>query len=327
MKRSRVLLGCICLVLTYFFIQPQMASSSEVGYPTKPIRFIAPTVAGGPTDVTSRKLADLAGKYLGQELFVENKPGGGNVVGVRFIAKSKPDGYTIGSITGSVVTISPFFQELDYNPSTDLTSIIQYSFAEHPLAVRADLPIKTFKDLIEEARKREITVAGTGNTAADLAVLRLAAAEKVKLKIVPFGGLAACLPAVLGGHTDAIVSSAYYDHVRAGKLRLIFQTTRMRNKEFPEVPTLIELGYDIETAVFWGIIGPKDLPKQIQKKLEEAFTKAAHDPSFAELINSIGHTFFYRNAEDFGKYMKEQYEASEKVFRNLGLGKFAKEKK
>jgi len=326
-QRSKVLMGFICLLLTYFFIQTPMASSTDVKYPTKPIKFIVPSAAGGTTDISSRKLADLAGKYLGQEIIVENKPGAGNVVGVRFIAKSKPDGYTIGSITGSPVTIAPFFQELDYDPANDLTPIIQYAFSDHPLAVRADLPIKTFKDFIEEARKREITIAGTGNTAADIAMLRLAAAAKIKLKVVPFGGVAKTIPAVLGGHTDGVINAGIYEHVRRGDLRLIAQTTRMRNKEFPEVPTLIELGYDIETAVFWGIIGPKDLPKQIQKKLEEAFTKAAHDPSIPQVMYNCDFTFFYRNADDFGKYIKEAYEASEKVFRELGLGRFAKEKK
>jgi tripartite-type tricarboxylate transporter receptor subunit TctC len=327
MKRLMVLLGCICFILTYFFIQPQAASSSEVKYPTRPIKFIVIFSAGGGSDVTCRKLADLAGKYLGQEIYVENKPGAGGAVGVRFIAKSKPDGYTIGHLSASPVVIAPFFQEIDYDPTTDFTPIIQYGMADHPLGVPVDSPIKTFKDFIEEARKREITIAGTGNTAADYAMLRLAAAEGIKLRIVPFGGVSKSLPAVLGGHTDAIVSAGIYEHVRRGELRLIAQTTKIRNKEFPETPTLIELGHNIETAVFFGIIGPKDLPKPIQKKLEEAFTKAVHDPSFPQVIYNVAYTFFYRNAEDFGQYMKEAYGTSEKVFKELGLGRFAKEKK
>jgi tripartite-type tricarboxylate transporter receptor subunit TctC len=322
-----VLLGFICLVLAYFFVQPQMANSSEVKYPTKQIKLIVTYGAGGTADISSRKLADLAGKYLGQEVIVENKPGAGGAVGTRFIAKSKPDGYTIGTLSGSPVTIAPFFQEVDYDPLTDFTPIMQYAFTEQPLAVRADLPIKTFKDFIEEARKREVTIAGTGNTSAEISMLRLAAKEKIKLKCVPFGGAAQSLPAVLGGHTDGIISGGIYEHVRSGKLKLIVQTTRIRNKEFPEIPTLIELGYDIETAVFYGIVAPKGLPEQMQKKLEEAFRKAAHDPSVPQVLYNCDLTFLYRSAEDWGKHIKEAYEASEKVFRELGLGRFAKEKK
>jgi tripartite-type tricarboxylate transporter receptor subunit TctC len=101
----------------------------------------------------------------------------------------------------------------------------------------------------------------------------------------------------------------------------------MRNKEFPEIPTLKELGYDIEIAVFYGIVGPKGVPEPIQKKLEEAFTLAARDPSFAQVVHNAAHTLFYRNAEDFGKYIKEAYRKSEKEFRELGLGRFSTEKK
>jgi len=327
MKRLMVLLGCICFILTYFFIQPQAASSSEVKYPTRPIKFIVIFSAGGGSDVTCRKLADLAGKYLGQEIYVENKPGAGGAVGVRFIAKSKPDGYTIGHLSASPVVIAPFFQEIDYDPTTDFTPIIQYGMADHPLGVPVDSPIKTFKDFIEEARKREIKIAGTGNTSADIAMLRLAAAEKLKLTIVPYGGFAPSLPAVLGGHADAIVSAGYYEYVRSGKLRLIAQTTGMRNNEFPDIPTLKELGYDIETAVFYGIVGPKGLPEQIKKKLEEAFTQAAHDPSFPQVSHNVAYTCFYRNSEDWGKHIKKEYQRSEKEFRELGLGRFGKEKK
>ena len=327
MKRSMVLLGCICLVLMYFFILPQMASSSELQYPTKPIKLVVGFSAGGAADITSRKLADLAGKYLGQEVFVENKPGTGGAVGVRFVAKSKPDGYTVGQLSASPVIIAPFFQEVDYDPTTDFTPIIQYAIADHPLLVRIDSPIKTFKDFMEEARKREVKIAGTGNTAADYAMLRLAALEKIKITIVPFGGGGQSLAAVLGGHTDAQISSGMYEYVRGGKLRLICQTAGYISKEFPEIPTLKELGYDIETFVFYGIIGPKGLPEQIQKRLEEAFTRAARDPSFAQIVHNAAFTLLYRNAEDFGNQIKEGYKRSEKELKELGLGKFAKEKK
>jgi tripartite-type tricarboxylate transporter receptor subunit TctC len=144
---------------------------------------------------------------------------------------------------------------------------------------------------------------------------------------VPYGGLAPSLPAVLGGHADAIVSSGYYEYVRSGKLRLLCQTTGMRNKEFPDVPTLKELGYDIETAVFYGIVGPKELPEPLRKKLEEVFTKAAHDPSFAQVVHNAAYTLYFRNSEDWGKHIKEAYKKSEKELRELKLGKFSTEKK
>ena len=327
MKRIGILLGLIYLVLTYFFIQPPMVSSADVKYPTKSIKLVVPFSAGGPTDIVSRKLADLAGPYLGQEVIVENKTGAGGVVGVRFVAKSKPDGYTIGVLSPSPAIITPIFMEVDYDPNTDFTPIIQFALADQALAVRMDSPIKTFKDFIEEARKRELTIAGVGRTAADIAMDRLAVIAKVKLKIVPFGGMAPAITAILGGQTDAVVTSGYYEYVRSGKLRLLCLTTGMKNKEFPEIQTLKELGYDIEVPAFYGIIAPKGLPEQIRKRLEEAFTRAVHDPSFAPTVHNAGYTFFYRNGEDFGNHIKEMYKRSEKECRELGLGKYAKEKK
>jgi tripartite-type tricarboxylate transporter receptor subunit TctC len=327
MKRSGIILGFICLALMYFFIQPAVVSPAEEKYPTRPIKYIVGYSAGGPTDIVSRKLADLAGPYLGQEVIVENKPGAGGVVAVRFVAKSKPDGYTIGGLSPSPAIITPIFMEVDYDPKTDYTPIINFAWGDQALAVLMDSPIKTFKDLIEEARKREVTIAGTGRIASDIAMERLSTILKVNLKIVPFGGTAPCITAVLGGQTDAILNSGYYEYVRSGKLRLLCLVTGIKNKEFPEIPTLKELGYDIEVPAFQGIFTSKGVPEKIRKRLEEAFTRAVHDPSFPKTVRNSSWEFFYRNGEDFGNLIKEMNERTNKEYRESGLGKYVKEKK
>lgn len=330
MKREKfrmwaALLGCVGVVV---FWGPPPAGGAEASYPAKPIRLVVPFAAGGPTDLCSRKLADLGGKDLGQEIIVENKIGAGGTVGARFVAFSKPDGYTIGSLASSAVVIQPHLaQKLDFDPIADFVPLAQYAIADHPLAVPANSPIKTFKDFIEEGRKRELTYAGSGMTAADVAIMRLAAEAKIKLKIVAFAGMAPSITAVLGGHTDAIVSSGYYEYVRSGKLRLLAQTTAQRNKEFPDVPTLKELGYNIETRAFYGLVGPKGLPEAIREKLEKSFAKAIRDPAFSQTIHNASFTLAYRNGRDYAQYIKEVYEISRKEFQELGLGKYAKEKK
>lgn len=327
MGKSRVLWGCIGLAVVCLFIHPPGAGSSEIKYPTKPIKLIVNFAAGGPSDISCRKLADIAGKHLGEEVIVENKAGAGGAVGVRFVAKSKPDGYTVGQLSGSPVVISPFYQDVDYDPTVDLTPIIQYADADHPLAVPADSPIKTFKDFIEEARKRQVTYASMEVSAVSMAVTRMAAEAKIKLKLVPTGGTGQAVPMVLGGHTDAIAVSGVYEYVRSGKLRLLCQTGGVRNKKFPDIPTLRELGYDVETVSLFGIVAPKGLPEEIRKKLEEAFTRAIQDPSVGQVVENAGFTVVYRNGEAFGKYIREAHKNSEKQLRELGLGKFSKEKK
>lgn len=328
LKNSKIPGALLVFLSMYFFLQPGTGNSAETAYPTKPIKLIVPFAAGGPTDICARKLGDIAGKDLGQEVLPENKIGAGGVVGARFVAFSKPDGYTIGSLASSAVVIQPHLMaKMDFDPINDFTPILQYATADHPLAVPVDSPIKTFADFIEAGRKREITYAGSGLTAADIAMARLAAVAKIKLKIVAFAGMAPSITAVLGGHTDAIVSSGYYEYVRSGKLRLLAQTTAERNKEFPNVPTLKELGYDIETRVFYGLVGPKGLPEQMREKLEKAFTKAVQNPSFAQTLQNASFTLAYRNGKDFGNYIKEVYVIMGNEFKELGMGKYAKEKK
>jgi tripartite-type tricarboxylate transporter receptor subunit TctC len=326
--KKKIILGIICLISVIIFNQPLVAISADLKYPTKPIKLIVPFAAGGPTDVVCRKLADGAGKDLGQEVIVENKTGGGGAVGSRFVAFSKPDGYTIGSLGSASVVIQPNIEgKMDFNPTVDFTPIVQYATADHPLAVPVDSPFKTFKDFMEEGRKREVSYAGMGTTAADIAMARLAIVAKIKLKQVPFAGGSQVVAAALGGHTDAVVSSGMYEYVRAGKLRLLAQTTSERNKEFPDVPTLKELAYNIETRVFYGLVAPKGLPEQIREKLEKAFTKAIEDPSFAQIVHNASFNLVYKDGRDFGNYIKQVYEVSAKEFKELGIGKYSKEKK
>lgn len=259
-KKKFGLLWLVWLLLSASLLFPLTANGGEPKYPAKPLRLIVPFAAGGPTDVVCRKLADLVGKDLGQEVIVENKTGMGGAVGSRFVAFSKPDGYTIGSLGSASVVVHPHMgAKLDFDPVTDFSFIVQYAVGDHPLAVAAGSPIKTFKEFLEEGRKRQITYAGMELIAASIAVNRMASIAKINLKLVPFGGGAPAVTACLGGHTDAVVSSGLYEYVRSGKLRLLAQTGGDRNKEFPDVPTLKELGYDVESRVFYGIIAPKGL--------------------------------------------------------------------
>jgi tripartite-type tricarboxylate transporter receptor subunit TctC len=326
-KRSKLFGGVICLLLVYFIVQSPRASFAEEAYPTRPIKLIVPFAAGGPTDVACRKLADLAAKDLGQEIIVENKVGAGGTVGSRFVAKSKPDGYTIGSLGSSTVVIAPTFRKLDFHPVKDFTTIVQYGIGDHPLAVRADSPIKTFKDFVSEARKRQVTYASMELIAADMAMKRLAIVAKLNLKLLPYPGAAPSIAACIGGHAEAVVCSGMYEYVRAGKLRLLAQTGGVRNKEFSDIPTFKELGYDVEAVVFYGLVAPKGLPEHMRKKLEEVFTKAVHDPSFAQTMQNASYTVFYRNGKDFAKYLDEVYVKSEEELKAMGMGKYAKDKK
>jgi tripartite-type tricarboxylate transporter receptor subunit TctC len=327
MSKSRVALGLCCLFLIYVFIHVSVANSAEEKYPSRPIKYLVGTAAGGPTDVDSRKLADFVGKVLGQDVIVDNRPGAGGALGASVLAKSKPDGYTIGTFTSGVYTSLPFFTKMDFDPLNDLAPIIQFADVYHLFLVAKDSPIKTFRDFLEEGRKRQLLIGVTGMTFSDIMVLYLGDLAKLNLKEVPFGGAAPCATALLGGQVDVVVNTGLIEYVRAGKMRAIARFYGEPMKEYREIPHVREFGYDVNAPGFIGVYVPKGLPKDVHAKLEEAFTRAIHDPSIIEFINKTGDVATFRNSRDFGTFLKESHERAGRLMKELGLGMFAKEKK
>ncbi len=329
LKRSGTLTGIFCLLLLFCLIQARTANAAEERYPTRTIRFIVPMAAGGSTDINARRLAELSGKALGQEVIIDNRPGAGGAVGATYVARSKPDGYTIGGLASSTFCVSPFFTKMDFDPLTDLTPIFQMYNVNHWLYVSTDSPIKNFKDFLETARKRQVLVGCVGMLLGDMALQRIAEIEKVNIKLVPFGGGSQIVAPLLGGKVDAGVSSGTpVAYVRSGKMRIIARLTEgPPMKEMKDVPQPKDLGYDVNAAGFVGVFGPKGLPKAIQTKLEEVMGQFVHDPSIVESIESYGDVANFRNSRDFAAFLKVEYDRAGKMIKELGLGLFAKEKK
>jgi tripartite-type tricarboxylate transporter receptor subunit TctC len=329
MSRSRkIMVGC-CFLLFCFLIQGIEAGYGQEKYPSRTVKFVVPMAAGGSTDAICRKLADFVGKSLGQEMIVDNRPGAGGALGASFIAKSKPDGYTVGGVASSTFIILPFFSKMDFDPLGDLVPMVQVFTVYNWLAVTPESPIKSFKDFIEEGRKRQLTVATTGMVIGDIAVRRLAVlASFQNLKTVPFGGSAPGVAAVLGGQVDAIVESGLHEYVRAGKLKYIARLTEGPVKDYKDVPVVSkDFGYDVNAPGFVGMFGPRGLPKDIQARLGEEFTRALRDPSIVEFIDNTGQVTTYKNSVDFGNFLKESNEKAGRMIKELGLGMYAKEKK
>ncbi len=284
--------------------------------------------AGGGTDAVCRKVSDLAGKSLGQDVIIDNRPGAGGGVGVSFLAKSKPDGYTIGAASSAIFTVLPFFTKMDFDPLADLTPIVQTHDIYSWLVVAADSPIKNFKDFLEEGKKRQLLVACTGMTFVDIVMEYLGSLAKINVKMVPFGGSSQCVVPLLGGKVDAIVNSGLQEFVKAGKMRYIARMTEgVPPKEYKDVPHVKEFGFDVNAPGFAAIFGPKGLPKEVQARLEQAYTRAALDPSIKELIDKLGQTPSFRNSKDLGSFTKQAYELGRRVIKESGLGIYGKEKK
>jgi tripartite-type tricarboxylate transporter receptor subunit TctC len=292
-------------------------------FPNKPITLIVPWPAGGSTDRHLRVLAELAGKRLGQNVLIENKPGGGGTLGPGTMAKTaKPDGYTLSQFPLGMLRI-PHMQKTAWHPIDDFTYIIGVSGYTFGLTVRADSPFKTFNDYIEAARKNpgKIDYASTGiGSSPHLLMEELADLAKVELTHVPFKGNADMQQALLGGHVMAQSDATGWDKfVDNGQMRLLLTFGEQRTKRWPNVPTAKELGYHIVSQSPYGIVGPKGMDPAVVKVLHDAFKSAMEDPEHLKVLEQLNQGTWYRSGPDYAKWATETFARDKKLIEKLGL--------
>lgn len=300
-----------------------LGTARAQGFPAKPITLICPWPAGGSTDRHLRLLAELAGKQLGQNILVENKPGGGGTTGPGTMAlTAKPDGYTIAQFPMGMLRV-PHMQKTMWDPLKDFSFILGVSGYTFGLTVKADSPHKSFNEYIEAARKApgKIDYGSTGiGTSPHLLMEELAANAKVELTHVPFKGNADLQQALLGGHVMAQSdASGWANLVDAGQLRLLVTFGEKRTKRWSQVPTAQELGYNVVSTSPYGIVGPKAMDPALIKMLHDAFKKAMDEPRHVELLDQLNQDAWYRNGPDYEKWARETYVKDKALIERLGL--------
>ena len=299
------------------------AAAHAQTWPSKPITMIVPFPAGGSTDRHFRTLAELAGKQLGQNVIVENKPGAGGTLGPSTMAKTaKPDGYTIAQYPLGMLRY-PHMQKVNWNPIDDFTFIIGLSGYTFGFTVRADSPYKTFNDYIEAARKSPGTIdyGSTGiGSSPHLLMEEVAINAKVKLNHVPFKGNADLQQALLGGHVAAQSDASGWDKfVDNGQMRLLLTFGEQRTKRWPQVPTAKELGYGVVSTSPYGLVGPKGMDAAVVKKLHDAFKTALEDPKDLEVLAQLNQDIWYRNGADYEKWARATLVKDKALIERLGL--------
>jgi tripartite-type tricarboxylate transporter receptor subunit TctC len=292
-------------------------------YPTRPITLIVPFAPGGSTDVTLRALAAATEKYLGQQIVIENRPGGSATIGpAQMAATAQADGYTISQILDSEWR-APFIGKATFDPATDFTYIIGVTGYTYGVVVNSDAPWRTFQELIAAARAKPdtITYATTGGiTAPQIAMERIARLKGIKWIPVPFKGNAEQINALLGRHIDAIASStAWAPQVEAGQFRLLVTFPAQRTKSWPTVPTLKEVGIDMAVNSPYGIAGPKGMDPNIVRILHDAFKKGMDEPSFVSTMAKLNQEFLYLNSADFRAFALKQIEEERQIAIELGF--------
>ncbi len=315
-RRALLAAGCAAALLAPLAAQAQ-------AFPTKAITLIVPWPAGGSTDRHLRVLAEIAGKHLGQNVIIENKPGAGGTLGPGQMAlTAKPDGYTIAQLPMGMLRV-PHMQKTLWNPLTDFTYIIGVSGYTFGFTVRSDSPYKTFKDYIEAARKKPgaIDFGSTGiGTSPHLLMEELSDNAKVQLNHVPFKGNADLQQALLGGHVMAQSDATGWDKfVDGGQMRLLVTFGEQRTKRWPNVPTAKELGYGVVSQSPYGLVGPKGMDPAVVKTLHDAFKKAMDDPKHLEVLEQLNQAAWYRSGDEYAKWAATQFVKEKALIEKLGL--------
>jgi tripartite-type tricarboxylate transporter receptor subunit TctC len=294
-------------------------------YPVKPVTLIVPWPAGGATDFAMRAIAETASKHLGQPVVIDNKAGGSGAVGpATMAATAKPDGYTISQIPITVFRL-PLMQKTTWDAAKDFTYIIHLTGYTFGVTAKADGPFKTWQDVLDYAKQNpgKVTYGTPGaGTSLHIGMEQIAAKAGVKLTHVPFKGGAETNAAVLGGHTMLQAdSSSWKPLVEAGQLRLLMIWTASRSKNWPEVPTLKELGYPFVLDSPFGIAGPKGMDPKVVARLHDAFKKALDDPAVQASLGKYDMVVNYKSPEDYRAFVNESIEAERQIIQALGLAK------
>ena len=320
---SRVLSRTLAIFLIIGLCVGMTWGESRAEYPEKPINFLIPFGVGGSADLMGRALANAAKPYLGQPVVPINRPGAGGGIMYTALKESKSDGYTVGWNSTSLLTSTnignvPF----KYNA---FDNVCRIGFTAMPIAVLAKSPWKTFDDLVAYARanpgKIKIGNAGTGSGTHLTAVLAQVETG-VKVVHVPLGAKRR-VPSLLGGEVEAICVPLpeAAPQVKAGKLRLLVMSSSKRDPNFPDIPTLTELGYPVVMELFRGISLPKNTPASAVERLTDSFAKASQDPEFKKIAKAKGFNIDFMGPKEFASYLKEQDDIMAKGMKLGGLVK------
>lgn len=295
-------------------------------YPSKTVRMVVPFAAGGSTDLLARNVAQRLNEAWKQPVIVDNRAGGGGIVGSDHVAKSPADGYTllVGTVTTHAVAAT-LYRKLPYDARRSFAPITEFAYIPQLLSVHPSIPVKSVKELVALARARpgalDFGTAGSGS-ASHMAMELFKSMAKINLVHIPYKGTGPALTDLLGGHLsmmfDVIMTSL--PHMQAGKLRTVGISSLQRSAIVPDVPTLAESGYPgYEALVWFGLFAPAGTPADIVKKSQEEIARALNTPKMREVLASQGLVVVGSNPTDFGARVESEIAKWRKVIQEAGI--------
>ena len=310
-------------LLSVSFVYAGVAAAQ--GYPVKPIRIIVPYTPGGSTDVVSRILAPRLTEILGQTVVVENRPGGSSTIGVNFVAKSPPDGYTLGIVNIAFVANPSLMKKVPYDTETDLVPVSQISTATLVMAVHPSVPARSVKELIALAKAKPGSLnygsagPGAGN---HLMTERFSYMAGIKMVHVPYKGGGPSVLSLVSGETALLLASipSAIQHFPNGRLVPLAVGSLKRNVALPDVPTIAEAAIPGFEAIEWiGVVVPAGTPPAVIGRVHQALVKALSIPEVKERIVGLGADPVGNSPEEFSAFIKKEIATWSKVIKEVGI--------
>ena len=310
-----------------FFVATLLIAStaSAQNYPSHPLRLIVPLAPGGGNDGAARIVGQRLGEALGEQVIVDNRPGGGSIIASELMLKAPPDGHTL-YLVSTVFTVAPALHaKLSFDPLRDFAPLTRLTVAPGALIVHPSLPVRTVKDLLAlaTAKPGQITFGSAGlGTASHLGGELFNMLAHVKLVHVPYKGSALATMSVLSGETSVAFTNPFsgLPHIKAGRLRMVAVGTAERWPLLPEVPTIAESGVPGYEILIWnGLVTHAATPPAIVSRLNRELARVLAQPALSELLATDGSRVMAETPAQFGAFLKNEIAKWMRVVREAGI--------